>query len=223
MFPPREPRPEHGKAASARLGRARAVARRPLLAALAAAAFALPLAACGRDEPDLSNGKALFTQKCGSCHALARAGTQGQTGPNLDAAFRAALAVGMDRETVEGIVHKQILHPRRNSAMPAGLVKGADAEDVAAYVAFAAQRAGRGPGRAGAGRPGRGDHRRADLHRRRLRGLPRALQGRRERQHRPQPRRPRLVRRHPGLPRGVRQPVAARPGRDGRRAASRPA
>jgi mono/diheme cytochrome c family protein len=113
---------------------------------LTAAAVALPLSACGRDEPDLSNGKAMFTQKCGSCHALARAGTQGQTGPNLDAAFRAALASGMGRETIEGIVDKQILHPRRNSVMPAGLVEGKDAEDVAAYVAFAAQRSGEDSG-----------------------------------------------------------------------------
>jgi mono/diheme cytochrome c family protein len=119
---------------------------RPLLAALTAAAVALPLSACGRDEPDLSNGKAMFTQKCGSCHTLARAGTQGQTGPNLDAAFRAALASGMGRETIEGIVHRQILHPRRNSVMPAGLVEGKDAEDVAAYVAFAAQRPGEDSG-----------------------------------------------------------------------------
>jgi mono/diheme cytochrome c family protein len=117
-----------------------------LLAALVAAAVALPLAACGRDEPDLSNGKAQFTQKCGSCHALNRAGTQGQTGPDLDASFRSALASGMDRETVEGIVHKQILNPRRNSKMPADLVTGQDADDVAAYVAFAAQRAGEDQG-----------------------------------------------------------------------------
>jgi mono/diheme cytochrome c family protein len=119
---------------------------KPLLAALVAAAVALPLAACGRDEPDLSNGKALFTQKCGSCHELGRAGTQGTTGPNLDTAFRAALASGMTRETIDGIVHKQVLHPRRNSAMPAGLVKGQDADDVAAYVAFAAQRSGEDSG-----------------------------------------------------------------------------
>ena len=121
-------------------GRARF--RVQLLAALVAAAVALPLASCGRDEPDLTNGKALFTQKCGSCHTLARAGTQGQTGPNLDDAFRAALARGISRDTVEGIVHKQVLHPRRNSVMPAGLVTGEDAKDVAAYVAFAAHRAG---------------------------------------------------------------------------------
>ena len=119
---------------------------KPLLVALAAAAIALPLAACGRDEPDLSNGKAMFTQKCGSCHALSRAGTQGQTGPDLDAAFRSALVAGMNRETIEGIVHKQVLHPRRNSKMPAGLVTGTDADDVAAYVAFAAKRPGEDEG-----------------------------------------------------------------------------
>jgi mono/diheme cytochrome c family protein len=119
---------------------------RPLLAALAATAVALPLAACGRDEPDLSKGKALFTQKCGSCHALVRAGTQGQTGPNLDAAFRAALDKGISRDTVEGIVHRQILHPRRNSVMPAGLVTGDEAKDVAAYVSYAAHRAGEDSG-----------------------------------------------------------------------------
>ena len=115
---------------------------KPLLAALVAAAVALPLASCGRDEPDLTNGKALFTQDCGSCHVLSRAGTQGQTGPSLDDAFRAALAAGMTRETIEGIVHKQILHPRKNSQMPAGLVEGQDADDVAAYVAFAAHKSG---------------------------------------------------------------------------------
>jgi mono/diheme cytochrome c family protein len=119
---------------------------KPLLAAVVAVAVALPMTACGRDENDLSNGKALFTQNCGSCHVLDRAGTQGRTGPNLDAAFRAALARGMDRETIEGVVHRQILHPRKNSVMPAGLVEGSDAEDVAAYVAYAAERRGEDEG-----------------------------------------------------------------------------
>jgi mono/diheme cytochrome c family protein len=119
---------------------------RPLLAVLVAAAVALPLGACGRDEPDLTKGKALFTQKCGSCHALARAGTQGQTGPNLDAAFRAALDKGLSRETVEGVVHRQILHPRRGNVMPADLVTGQEAKDVAAYVSFAAHRTGQDSG-----------------------------------------------------------------------------
>jgi len=116
-----------------------------LVAALVVAAV-LSLGACGRDEADLSNGKALFTERCGSCHILGRAGTQGRTGPDLDASFRSALSSGMDRETVQGVVHDQILNPRKNSAMPADLVTGEDAQDVAAYVAFAAARAGEDEG-----------------------------------------------------------------------------
>ena len=119
---------------------------RPLLAVLAATAVALPLGACGRDEPDLTQGKALFTQKCGSCHQLERAGTQGTTGPNLDTAFRAALDKGFNRDTIEGIIHRQILHPRRGSVMPADLVTGQDAKDVAAYVSYAAHRSGQDSG-----------------------------------------------------------------------------
>jgi len=119
---------------------------RPLLAALAALALAVPLGACGRDEPDLTTGKAMFTQKCGSCHTLARAGTQGTTGPNLDDSFRAALDKGFTRKTIEGIVHRQVLHPRRGSVMPADLVTGEDAKDVAAYVAYAAHRNGEDTG-----------------------------------------------------------------------------
>ena len=56
---------------------------RPLGAAVAATLVLLSIAACGgRDETDLSNGKAQFVQKCGSCHILSRAGTAGQTGPS---------------------------------------------------------------------------------------------------------------------------------------------
>jgi mono/diheme cytochrome c family protein len=120
--------------------------RNTLAAALCAVVVTLPLAACGRSEPDLEKGKAEFVEKCGSCHTLARAGTAGTQGPSLDKAFQTALADGIDRETVEGIVHKQILHPRRNSIMPAGLVTGEDAVDVAAYVASAAAKPGNDQG-----------------------------------------------------------------------------
>ena len=113
---------------------------------LLVAALALLLSACGREEDDLANGKALFTERCGSCHVLARAGTQGNTGPSLDASFRTALDDGEGRETVKGIVHDQILYPRKSSQMPAGLVEGQDAKDVAAYVAFAASRNGEDDG-----------------------------------------------------------------------------
>jgi mono/diheme cytochrome c family protein len=116
------------------------------LAAVMCAALTLPLAACGRDEADLTNGKAKFVEKCGSCHTLARAGTAGTQGPSLDVAFQTALADGFDRDTIEGVVHQQVLHPRRNSIMPAGLVKGDDARDVAAYVGYAANRSGQDQG-----------------------------------------------------------------------------
>jgi len=115
---------------------------RAVLAPLCMLAIALALGACGRDEPDLESGKAQFVEKCGSCHSLERAGTAGNVGPNLDTAFQTALADGLDRDTIEGIVHRQILHPRTDSQMPAGLVKGQDAEDVAAYVGYAAAKKG---------------------------------------------------------------------------------
>jgi mono/diheme cytochrome c family protein len=115
---------------------------RAVLAPLCVLAIALALGACGRDEPDLESGKAQFVEKCGSCHSLERAGTAGTVGPNLDTAFQTALADGLDRDTIEGIVHRQILHPRTDSQMPAGLVKGQDAEDVAAYVGYAAAKKG---------------------------------------------------------------------------------
>ena len=82
------------------------------------------------------NGKTLYIGEgtCGSCHALARAGTKGTQGPDLDEAFEQARLDGMNSETIEGVVLRQIAHPRRNSIMPADLVTGDDARDVAAYV-----------------------------------------------------------------------------------------
>jgi mono/diheme cytochrome c family protein len=126
----------------------RRLADKSLLLA-AAAVFALALAACGREEsPDLVNGKTLFIGEgtCGSCHALARAGTKGTQGPDLDAAFAQAREDGMNEDTIEGIVHKQIGYPRRGSIMPADLVEGDDARDVAAYVAKVAGQAGEDSG-----------------------------------------------------------------------------
>jgi mono/diheme cytochrome c family protein len=128
----------------ARVNFRRPRAHRHALGVVAAALVALSLTACGRDEPDLANGKAQFVQQCGSCHVLERAGTQGTTGPSLDAAFQAALADGFDRDTVEGIVKDQIANP--NISMPAKLVTGDDARDVSAYVAYATDRPGEDEG-----------------------------------------------------------------------------
>jgi uncharacterized cupredoxin-like copper-binding protein len=124
----------------------RPLAHKSLLIALAGV---LLLAACGKeDSPDLVNGKELFIGEgtCGSCHALNRAGTKGTQGPNLDEAFEQARLDGMNEKTVEGVVVRQIAHPRRNSIMPADLVTGDDARDVAAYVAEVAGQPGEDTG-----------------------------------------------------------------------------
>jgi mono/diheme cytochrome c family protein len=125
------------------------------LAAAACVAFAAAAVGCGREEePDLAEGKTLFVQKCGSCHELSRANTRGVQGPSLDAAFASARRDGLNEETVEGIVRDQIKNVRRNSIMPANLVKGQQAQDVAAYVAMAAAQPGKDAGElAQAGRP----------------------------------------------------------------------
>ena len=63
---------------------------RTLAAASALAAAALLAAGCGtggisKGKADTAHGKQLFQEKCGSCHTLADAGTNGTQGPNLDA------------------------------------------------------------------------------------------------------------------------------------------
>ena len=118
------------------------------LAALAAAAIASVGAGCGSREgtADVVNGKAQFVQKCGSCHVLERAGTAGKSGPNLDAAFGPSRRDGLGSKTIAGVVHDQILYPGRGSPMPAKLVTGDDARDVAAYVGAIAGRPGEDTG-----------------------------------------------------------------------------
>jgi plastocyanin len=120
----------------------------------------LSIAGCGRETtPDLANGKTLFAGKatCGSCHTLARANTKGTVGPNLDEAFKADKRDGLGESTIAGLVRYQIAFPRKGSLMPHDLVKGANARDVAGYVAYAAARAGQDTGvLATAGQPAKG-------------------------------------------------------------------
>lgn len=112
------------------------------------------LAGCGGGEPDTVRGRQLFIQHCGTCHALAQAGTSATIGPDLDAAFAQARADGMTDSTIEGVVEKQIAHPREVEEgtpdyervfMPANLVTGQDAHDVAAYVGTVAGVPGAAP------------------------------------------------------------------------------
>jgi plastocyanin len=126
---------------------------RPVCAAGVAVGVVVAAAGCGTSgvspsHADVVNGKKLFAGKatCGSCHTLQRAGTKGTQGPNLDAAFVNARNNGFGDSAIAGVVLDQIHHPRRGSIMPAGLVKGQDAEDVAAYVGSVAGKTGKDTG-----------------------------------------------------------------------------
>jgi mono/diheme cytochrome c family protein len=108
-------------------------------ALLLLAAFAL--GGCGTEgltdeNADTSQGKLLFTQKCGSCHVLREAGTRGTIGPNLDDAFAGPKSEDFDESTIREVVRHQIDYPV--PPMPEDLVEGAQADAVAAYVALVA-------------------------------------------------------------------------------------
>ena len=67
------------------------------------------------------NGKQLFTQTCGGCHTLSKAGTNGTVGPNLD-------ELKPSKETVAAQIKNG------GGGMPAGLLEGDEADAVATYV-----------------------------------------------------------------------------------------
>jgi mono/diheme cytochrome c family protein len=119
------------------------------------------LSACtntASSNPDLVAGKKLFAQKCGSCHVLGRAGTKGTVGPDLDLAFQQPLRDGLKRSGIRGLVHDQILYPPSfaedeggkrpdgSQAMPAKIITGDDADNVAAYVASVVSKKGKDSG-----------------------------------------------------------------------------
>jgi mono/diheme cytochrome c family protein len=111
-------------------------------------------------DANVIQGKVAFVSKCGACHTLARAGTKGVIGPNLDYAFAQSLADGEKRAAVRSVVHDQILLPNPRGAMPANLVTGKHANDVAAYVAQSVDKPGQDTGlllaavpTAGSGKP----------------------------------------------------------------------
>jgi cytochrome c553 len=71
------------------------------------------------------NGKTLFVQNCKSCHNLDAVQATGVTGPDLDELG------GIDRERVLNAIKNGGTGQGR---MPAGILQGEDAEDVAVYV-----------------------------------------------------------------------------------------
>lgn len=93
-----------------------------------AACAALFVAGCagsssskGSSKTGTARGKEIFRESCKLCHTLADANANGSAGPNLD-------ELKPTRE--------QLLETMENpkGGMPAHLVKGQDAEDVADYI-----------------------------------------------------------------------------------------
>jgi mono/diheme cytochrome c family protein len=107
---------------------------------MAAALSVVSLGGCALKHPtsNLVTGKKLFASNCASCHTLAHANSTGTVGPNLDDAFRQDRVDGVKGTSIEGLVSYWIAYPNTQGVMPSMLVKGQDAQDVAAYVAHVA-------------------------------------------------------------------------------------
>ncbi len=145
--------------------RPRPPVRVPVAALVVLAGFGFSACSVKEREADQIVGKKAFVKKCGSCHVLNRAGTKGVTGPNLDEAFRQGLDDGLGNDGVRGVVRKQIAHPsmagvKGAGVMPADIVKGEVADDIADYVAAVASKPGKDGGllgsavkAAGSGKP----------------------------------------------------------------------
>ena len=78
---------------------------------------------------DQEQGKMLFQINCGACHTLAKAGTDGVVGPNLDVLLGNA-SPEANKQRVLNAVNNGI-----NGRMPKGIVAGQEAEMVADFVA----------------------------------------------------------------------------------------
>ena len=123
--------------------------RRAAVVVAAAMLAGTILAGCGETvgysegTGDKERGKKLFIEGCGTCHALADAGTTGQIGPDLDFAFVQSRINGFDESTIRQVVRGQIAYPivdppTEAPGMPKDIFTGQDAEDVATYVASVA-------------------------------------------------------------------------------------
>ncbi len=125
--------------------------RRTLPSALLALAVLVVATGCAGQAMDteganLDEGKTLFLEKCGGCHTLAAAGTNGTVGPNLDWAFGAARDQGFSESTFFEIVLEQMRIPGNGSPMPefdnksdaTNYLTDEQLKNVAAYVASVA-------------------------------------------------------------------------------------
>ena len=117
--------------------------RRPLVVLVLVLAGA-GITACGKegihltakrgDTPDLKHGAQVFAARCGGCHTLAAAGTQGSAtkvndrertdGPNFD----------QRKESFQGVLYAIRNGGFSGAIMPQNIAVGQDAVDVAEFV-----------------------------------------------------------------------------------------
>src|SRR5215210_3009587 len=71
----------------------------------------------------LQEGKELFVTNCGACHTLAKAGTDGVVGPNLDELLAPPGPTPPDPATIKPRVLSAI-QQGRGGRMPAGILSG---------------------------------------------------------------------------------------------------
>ena len=181
---------------------------------MAAAVIAVAVGGCSLKHPtaNLVTGKKLFATNCASCHTLSHANSTGTVGPNLDDAFRQDRIDGVKSTSIQGLIDYWIQYPNTQGVMPAMLVKGQDAQDVAAYVAAVAAKPGQDTGALAAAVAAKVNPtprgREADLHRRRrLRLVPHARGGRDDRHGRTQSQHAEGSLRDAGVPAGARLDV----------------
>jgi mono/diheme cytochrome c family protein len=91
------------------------------------------------------DAKDLFASKCGQCHTLAAAGTDGIVGPSLDDIL---VTSGANNADAYGGIYTRVLTAVScgiGGRMPAGIVVGEEAKNVARFVAAYAGQIGQGP------------------------------------------------------------------------------
>lgn len=96
---------------------------------------------------NLKTGQALFQTNCGTCHTLYAAGTDGNYAPNLDELLAPSGApsgptAASTIKATEGRVLNALEHGVDTTTtpgrMPAGIINGQEADEVAKFVAHSA-------------------------------------------------------------------------------------
>jgi cytochrome c551 len=85
----------------------------------------------------LERGKTLFRATCASCHTLAAVNARGVTGPDLD---RLGLNTASQKAAITRVENAIRVGGTGQDRMPAGLLQGQNAVDVATFVATVAGR-----------------------------------------------------------------------------------